>query len=386
MKYHSKLNFLEMQSILHCQFYFRIPGLSNKFLYFNDDVMLGAAVWPEDFITWAYGQKVYLAWSVPDCSDVCPWAWVQDGACDPTCNTTLCEFDGAYISYCISIKVFVHNLLANRISNFFTGGDCDASAIDTTEREFNEGENDYPYGFLQESRVEANQAERLLDALKLKKKLESHKDANNSELIAIRSLLFHHDSLEDNLRNLVVNSSRIEDDSDIFPKFDRDDEKMSRVVYTADEKITTTQSSNISRGVSKRTAPKLFVNDDIINLVHVNDTAKNSKLVYAGRQKKKTRNLDTYAESLLYVNKIYNKAYGLERRRVPAHMPHLLDRTIITEMQEKFAGDFDKTSSHRLRDSEDMQFAFSYFYFLLSEKRSVSAAEIFDAFDTDKSQ
>ncbi|XP_031784981.1 N-acetylglucosamine-1-phosphotransferase subunits alpha/beta [Nasonia vitripennis] len=337
----------------------RIPGLSNKFLYFNDDVMLGAAVWPEDFITWAYGQKVYLAWSVPDCSDVCPWAWVQDGACDPTCNTTLCEFDG---------------------------GDCDASAIDTTEREFNEGENDYPYGFLQESRGEANQAERLLDALKLKKKLESHKDANNSELIAIRSLLFHHESLEDNLRNLVVNSNRIEDDSDIFPKFDRDDEKMSRVVYNVDEKIPTTQSPNISRGVSKRSAPKLFVNDDIINLVHVNNTAKNSKLVYAGRQKKKSRNLDTYAESLLYVNKIYNKAYGLERRRVPAHMPHLLDRTIITEMQEKFESEFDKTSSHRLRDSEDMQFAFSYFYFVLSEKRSVSAEEIFDAFDTDKSQ
>ena len=58
--------------------------------------MLGAEVWPEDFITHAEGQKVYLAWWVPDCSDVCPWAWVNDGACDPTCNTTLCEFDGKF--------------------------------------------------------------------------------------------------------------------------------------------------------------------------------------------------------------------------------------------------------------------------------------------------
>lgn len=56
--------------------------------------MLGAEVWPEDFITQANGQKIYLAWWVPDCSDVCPWAWVGDGSCDPACNTTLCEFDG----------------------------------------------------------------------------------------------------------------------------------------------------------------------------------------------------------------------------------------------------------------------------------------------------
>lgn len=72
----------------------RIPGLSEKFLYFNDDVILGAEVWPEDFVTKTGGQKVYLAWWVPDCSEVCPWAWVGDGACDPACNTTICEFDG----------------------------------------------------------------------------------------------------------------------------------------------------------------------------------------------------------------------------------------------------------------------------------------------------
>jgi len=40
----------------------RIPGVSDKFLYFNDDVMLGAEIWPEDFVTQAGGQKVYLAW------------------------------------------------------------------------------------------------------------------------------------------------------------------------------------------------------------------------------------------------------------------------------------------------------------------------------------
>lgn len=87
-------------------FYFhRIPGISDKFLYFNDDVMLGAQVWPEDFITQANGQKIYLAWWVPDCSDVCPWAWVGDGSCDPACNTTLCEFDGSI--HCLHLFLII---------------------------------------------------------------------------------------------------------------------------------------------------------------------------------------------------------------------------------------------------------------------------------------
>ena len=35
----------------------RIPGLSNRFVYFNDDVFLGAPTMPDDFFT-SIGQKV----------------------------------------------------------------------------------------------------------------------------------------------------------------------------------------------------------------------------------------------------------------------------------------------------------------------------------------
>lgn len=130
---------------------------------------------------------------------------------------------------------------------------------------------------------------------------------------------------------------------------------------------------------------KRFLNDDIINLVHVNNSSKSYKLKYADQWKRKSRQLDTYAESLLYVNRIYNAAYRFERRRVPAHMPHLLDKWIINDMQNKFDSEFKKTSSHKVRSAEDMQFAFSYFYFLVSERRQLTASEIFDLFDTDKS-
>ena len=72
----------------------RIKGLSDKFVYMNDDVMFGKAVWPDDFYTEANGQKVYLTWPVPNCQDGCPASWIKDGYCDRACNNSDCEWDG----------------------------------------------------------------------------------------------------------------------------------------------------------------------------------------------------------------------------------------------------------------------------------------------------
>lgn len=71
----------------------RIPGLSRRFVYFNDDVMLGAPVWPDDFETHAAGQKVYLSWEVPKCAAGCMDSWLGDGICDTACNNTRCLWD-----------------------------------------------------------------------------------------------------------------------------------------------------------------------------------------------------------------------------------------------------------------------------------------------------
>eukprot|EP01138_Halocafeteria_seosinensis_P008134 gb/GECG01008314.1/.p1 GENE.gb/GECG01008314.1/~~gb/GECG01008314.1/.p1 ORF type:complete len:1154 (+),score=123.58 gb/GECG01008314.1/:1-3462(+) len=72
----------------------RIPGLSKKFIYFNDDVFLGAPTWPSDFWSPETGQKVYLVWDVPRCNEGCVHAWIGDGYCDVPCNTSSCSFDG----------------------------------------------------------------------------------------------------------------------------------------------------------------------------------------------------------------------------------------------------------------------------------------------------
>lgn len=51
----------------------------------------------------------------------------------------------------------------------------------------------------------------------------------------------------------------------------------------------------------------------------------------------------------------------------------------------RFPEEFDKTSGHRVRHSEDMQFAFSYFYFLMSAQQQLNVSEVFDEIDTDHS-
>ena len=79
----------------------RIPGLSPKFIYLNDDVMFADDVWPDDFYTHANGQKIYLTWPVPNCKEGCPSSWVNDKYCDKACNVSECDWDGGD---CIGVK------------------------------------------------------------------------------------------------------------------------------------------------------------------------------------------------------------------------------------------------------------------------------------------
>eukprot|EP01116_Phalansterium_solitarium_P014565 TRINITY_DN3229_c0_g1_i1.p2 TRINITY_DN3229_c0_g1~~TRINITY_DN3229_c0_g1_i1.p2 ORF type:complete len:1966 (-),score=685.19 TRINITY_DN3229_c0_g1_i1:6465-12362(-) len=71
----------------------RIPGLSKQFLYLNDDTFFGSEVFVDDFYTQSAGQKVYLAWAVPNCNEGCPSSWIGDGYCDIACNVSDCDFD-----------------------------------------------------------------------------------------------------------------------------------------------------------------------------------------------------------------------------------------------------------------------------------------------------
>nr|XP_027198644.1 N-acetylglucosamine-1-phosphotransferase subunits alpha/beta-like [Dermatophagoides pteronyssinus] len=95
--------------------------------------------------------------------------------------------------------------------------------------------------------------------------------------------------------------------------------------------------------------------------------------------------LDAYADSLIYVNHIYNKEFGIEVRKVPAHMAHFMDRDIMFRLHDRFGDEFEKTSSHKIRNSFDMQLAFAYYYFLMSETKDVSFEQIITSYDIDHS-
>lgn len=71
--------------------------------------------------------------------------------------------------------------------------------------------------------------------------------------------------------------------------------------------------------------------------------------------------------SVRFVNGLLDEAYGSRNRMIPAHAPHLLDRNIVQAMIDKFSKQFEKTSAARFRRTRDMQFTFTYYYYVLHE-------------------
>lgn len=71
----------------------RIPGLSDYFIYFNDDVFLGQPVFPYDFYTLEKGQILYFSWDIPNCAEHCLYESLGDGFCDEGCFNPQCGFD-----------------------------------------------------------------------------------------------------------------------------------------------------------------------------------------------------------------------------------------------------------------------------------------------------
>lgn len=259
------------------------------------------------------------------------------------------------------------------------GGDCQTTDV-PVDSEIMEEEDDYPYKYLQDSHENTNNELKLLSFLRKNAIRPSRKD----ELVSTVQMLHSHNlnitsKPIHTFHNLGNSSSRELQTRGI--KFDDGED------YKSTKDFKPVYSKFLRVNTSDKTAYhiKRLKHHNIMN-AQSNNSVKFDKFTYPNHWKRNARGLDTYAESLLYVNKIYNAAYGLERRRVPAHMPHLIDKWIVNSMQEKFEFEFKKTSSHKMRDSEDMQFAFSYFYFLSSEKRRVPVGEMFDMFDTDRSR
>jgi len=72
----------------------RIKGLSDKFLYLNDDVFLSNNISRDVLFYGNSGQWIYTDFKVKDCYPGCRIDRTNNGKCNLACNNTFCNFDG----------------------------------------------------------------------------------------------------------------------------------------------------------------------------------------------------------------------------------------------------------------------------------------------------
>ncbi|XP_055387484.1 N-acetylglucosamine-1-phosphotransferase subunits alpha/beta [Condylostylus longicornis] len=281
-------------------FIHRIPNLSKRFLYLNDDIFLNAELFPEDLYTNSDGVKVYNAWTVPDCATDCPWVYIGDGTCDQHCNIEECQFDG---------------------------NDC---ALNDETEENDDRMFDMPEPVFYE-------VPKINDT------------TNGSPIRKLKSIKRKTDVL-----NKGISFKDYIKKSNFTRTFNFTDEKELKDYV---EKFNSKQKTKI------RTRN--------INL----NVEKNSP----------ESTSDIFMHSLVYTNKLLNRIYGFKSRYVLAHVGFLLDKDIIEEMEKKFSDEILKTAHNRFRSPEDIQFAFLYYNFLMSETINKTVSEIFDEFDSDNS-
>ncbi|KAJ8007052.1 hypothetical protein DPEC_G00113570 [Dallia pectoralis] len=627
----------------------RIPGLSQKFVYLNDDVMFGKDVWPDDFFSHSKGQKVYLTWPVPNCAEGCPGSWIKDGYCDKACNNSACDWDGGDclgaggsrrfavggagaggtgnqpwqfagglggiggVSYCN--QGCANSWLADKfcdqacnvLSCGFDVGDCGQDHFDQLYRvdllknqtlyHLPVGETRPYFSFadlarrVTEAQVSDNPAVRHTSVANKWKTVHLLLHAgHNASVIQYNLTIQGHDNKDLHLSfSVAVDTRQLPQTNGTDPlrqtgskeakrttaspdgEFHFEDVPLEKrgprvakrppgekeavvkvpdldvsllspavqsVLQRLEEKLLTgditvkgynlTKATLLSNALANQVPrltpagevkhpdklhqdvpqpkaelemskdvvelPKLSIYGDKQNAqnplttsvpvridgkfpkaVKAQDTSNTDKpplfskllrTLKASTSKAKTsdgqaqqvqaiddpkggdeglyvgaegawgvpggrrllhytssdrgflpwerrkyfldlleeeerlqaelayqadgaaagrRLQDTFADSLRYVNKLLNGQFGFTSRKVPAHMPHMIDRLVMQELQDIFPEAFALTSAHRVRHPEDMQFAFSYFYFLMSALQQLNVSEVFDEIDTDHS-
>ncbi|XP_049840079.1 N-acetylglucosamine-1-phosphotransferase subunits alpha/beta isoform X3 [Schistocerca gregaria] len=440
-------------------------------------------------------MEVYFSWSVPDCSVLCPWSYINDGSCDVACNTSDCFYDGGDCDLGNGdagsnggVEMYDEN---NQSMDAFSddGFDSQLNFEDNNDNPFKHinffDDMDRKEGSLQEDSVAKffNTSERATLTENILSAINSVGESNEyTEPVASSSTAPHvsvshrtnykfhynydrtlsHDSVtkfpvgsNETVGPLTPDNSvsfgtgRFSSVPDVNKEVDVNDHNNTRTFATksvgtfvssinrkpnsiddkfqlADETRHVKNADGSSHKTRRQSSLRKNVKDmikqnrnnygkyhrwDRTNVEKIIPNASKPRKAFLERvngmsvtefphEKQNYNQLrvyrtpyrisrkvlrDSFAGSLLYVNRLYNKEFGFEVRKVPAHMPHLIDKKIMEDLQRRFQDEWLLTSSHKIRRANDMQYAFSYFYFLMSEKKSRSASEIFDIFDTDQS-
>ncbi|ESO99577.1 hypothetical protein LOTGIDRAFT_238796 [Lottia gigantea] len=521
----------------------RIPGLSDRFIYMNDDVMFGKEVWPDDFYSQSAGHKVYLTWPVPNCNDGCPSNWIKDGYCDKACNNTECDWDGGdcdgksgvqlgagfhagydtasfgkyyfhfgsslkgqmlhFAAYCNTgcANTWIADRYCDTACNVkvcgFDAGDCGVEQygdlygimlskdintyhipVGITEAYFNLTEVFSINGTITQALYNINSVIRqvavsnkyhVLTIVLLGKfnqtwlNFSLHGHTGEKENTFSTNFTVSVDTSKDLKQEKTVTSNKTMNESDteeeedivILPALTEKERKpqikmgkedmlnfmdrdfnsnntqlpteiisqlyLLETEYKADELTAKGFRKQLQKLKSSLLSPsdvklnkvlrrllwldnedfedlnsQWYLNksqsvDNHIGLPwEVKNIMKDIKIVsedndYGTPTHHGRRLLDTFGDSLRHVNKIYNKAFGFDSRKVPAHMPHMIDKNIMAELQARFPEEWDVTSSHKIRHPKDMQFAFSFYYYVMGVKDEVNSSQVFEEIDTDHS-
>ena len=379
----------------------RIPGLASRFVYLNDDVMFAKPVFPDDFVTHGGGQKIFLSWGIPPCAAGCQGSWLGDGYCDAACNVSECAFDNgdclgpntrtrfdtytrsyAQSSACAlgCMDAWLGDKYCDRTCNVpecgFDLTDCDLGPVfsDPLVHGLRPTDNAtfvLPPGtffvYFNLSTLEPNLPEfSIVDG--------DHNDTAAVRRAVIKSsqkvltvLLFR------NVTNTTVQFNLTLAISD-GTKFN----KTFSIFATDTFPVNSSSSSFSSSSASSSSSSSLLSSSES------NESSSSSANSSSSGPKcfKLPPRVDTFAESLKFVDRMYTRDYGYELRKVIAHMPHFIDVRMMRELQERYKSEFDATSAHQFRDAHDMQYAFSYMYYIADARVPFNATEIwYELFD-----
>eukprot|EP01064_Diplonema_japonicum_P009987 TRINITY_DN17370_c0_g1_i1.p1 TRINITY_DN17370_c0_g1~~TRINITY_DN17370_c0_g1_i1.p1 ORF type:complete len:1079 (+),score=253.70 TRINITY_DN17370_c0_g1_i1:51-3287(+) len=450
----------------------RIPGLSRRFIYMNDDVFFGRPIHPEDFYSNVDGHRIYLSWPVPNCAEGCPSTWVGDGYCDRPCNCTECDYDGGD---CVgkNAKTTTHNVPSTTYSsstrvdqcgqgcpdNWLGDKFCDRNcnnaacgfdAVDCSIEDVltlnmlhvtrEESEYTAPAGakafavnltaiFDEEDTITAGDYEASGTTVRL---------TSVSQKAKIMVVLVREDSPR-SVATFTLSGLQADTKNPLFVAFNVTvGGSLPSVTETATltatgsetevtvEDIATTASGGFRKLLSMRIAEGTTAYDAVgigmrMQGEKASDAAERSasqlvepqaggsrtwsaKKAYLKhkifeREKQEDRNkedwralenlwreqygsilteeelrettwstrrklLDTFGDSLKYVNRLMNTRFGNSARKVPAHMPHFIDSQVVREMHEQWNEQFEETSANRFRSPLDMQFSFTHMYWV----------------------
>lgn len=140
----------------------------------------------------------------------------------------------------------------------------------------------------------------------------------------------------------------------------------------------------------------LYVNDDVLFVapVYLDDFYSNKTLkIYFTRfinfysQFNKCDELTAYECSLRYSYGVLDGAFKKASKRiVPPHMPFLIEKAIVQELETTLKNEFQRTSANRFRSQTDLQFSFTYYNFILSKLYEINSEELLDIYSNDTLQ